>query len=132
MRRLKPPSIAYVLRKRKKKASKLLSAERKRMARWVWLGRKGYLYARNKYYLLHIADLPCTWCGSREERVCDHKLPRALGGSHALANLQVLCKKCHKRKTRWDMRYIREFRKTGRRTYTEPSESIVNGHKANT
>jgi len=121
MSRLKPPSIEDVLRKPRRKVSKLISAEKRKLAHWAWLGRKGWVYARNRYYLLHIANLSCSWCGSREKRVCDHKLPRALGGSHDLKNLQVLCAVCHRIKTRWDMRFIRKYKKTGRRVYVEPS-----------
>lgn len=130
MRHLRPPSIKSVLRPKRTHKSRVVSAEKKRLAHWQWLGKKGYIFARNRYYLLHIADLPCAWCQSRKKRIADHKLPRALGGTHDLENLQVLCSDCHKRKTRWDMRYIRAFRKTGRKTYVEPPKGVIDGRSS--
>ena len=42
-------------------------------------------------------------CGRRDRRLqCDHIIPRTQGGSHALANLQMLCSgdgSCHAAKT---------------------------------
>ena len=41
----------------------------------------------------------CERCGKRGRLTCDHIIPRSQGGSHSLANLQMLCPACHGRKT---------------------------------
>ena len=40
-------------------------------------------------------DLPFTW---RLSVTIDHKVPRAVGGTHALANLQLAHRRCNHRK----------------------------------
>jgi 5-methylcytosine-specific restriction endonuclease McrA len=37
----------------------------------------------------------CTHCGSREDLVAHHKLPRRYGGLDALENLEPVCRSCH-------------------------------------
>jgi len=45
----------------------------------------------------------CRYCGSDEEPLhIDHIIPRKLGGTHDLENLQVLCKACNLRKSSKD------------------------------
>ena len=42
----------------------------------------------------------CRYCGSDEEPLhIDHIIPRKVGGTHDLDNLQVLCKACNLRKS---------------------------------
>ena len=42
----------------------------------------------------------CRYCGSDEEPLhIDHIIPRKVGGTHDLENLQVLCKACNLRKS---------------------------------
>ena len=45
----------------------------------------------------------CRYCGSDEEPLhIDHIIPRKLGGTHDLENLQVLCKMCNLKKSSKD------------------------------
>ena len=45
----------------------------------------------------------CRYCGSDEEPLhIDHIIPRKVGGTHDLDNLQVLCKPCNLRKSSKD------------------------------
>ena len=45
----------------------------------------------------------CRYCGSDEEPLhIDHIIPRKVGGTHDLENLQVLCKACNLRKSSKD------------------------------
>ena len=44
-------------------------------------------------------DYRCQRCGAWGKEV-DHKVPVAEGGGNDPANLQVLCRRCHKKKTR--------------------------------
>lgn len=41
----------------------------------------------------------CGLCGTAGARHVDHVVPRRAGGSDAPANLQLLCGRCHSRKT---------------------------------
>jgi len=68
-----------------------------------------YDWAANQaYYDEHL--------GPRQPEV-DHILPLALGGSlHDLKNLQVLCPKCHREKTREDIGAIAKARRLARMT----------------
>ena len=62
-------------------------------------------YKANRAAARQRANGRCEGCGHRHARLqCDHVTPRAQGGSHALANLKMLCAgdgtcKCHERKT---------------------------------
>ena len=45
----------------------------------------------------------CRYCGSDEEPLhIDHIIPRKVGGTHDLENLQVLCKACNLKKSSKD------------------------------
>ena len=37
----------------------------------------------------------CAYCGSREDLVAHHKLPRRFGGLDVLENLEPVCRSCH-------------------------------------
>ena len=37
----------------------------------------------------------CAYCGSREDLVAHHKLPRRYGGLDMLENLESVCRSCH-------------------------------------
>jgi 5-methylcytosine-specific restriction endonuclease McrA len=37
----------------------------------------------------------CVYCGSREDLVAHHKLPRRYGGLDMLENLEPVCRSCH-------------------------------------
>jgi 5-methylcytosine-specific restriction endonuclease McrA len=37
----------------------------------------------------------CTYCGSREDLVAHHKVPRRYGGLDGLENLEPVCRGCH-------------------------------------
>jgi 5-methylcytosine-specific restriction endonuclease McrA len=40
----------------------------------------------------------CRYCGSTDNLEIDHIIPLALGGSNDPDNLQILCKKCNRKK----------------------------------
>jgi len=81
------------------------------LKRLRWKGDPGGYaeFARNRYQVLFEEELPCTKCGEADvtQLECDHILARGLGGTHDRANLQVLCKQCHRIKTKTDARMIR-------------------------
>jgi len=37
----------------------------------------------------------CAYCGSRDDLVAHHKLPRRYGGPDLLENLEPVCRSCH-------------------------------------
>lgn len=39
----------------------------------------------------------CAYCGTREDLVAHHRIPRKLGGPDALENLEPVCRGCHPR-----------------------------------
>lgn len=45
----------------------------------------------------------------------DHRIPIALGGADEAENAQVLCVRCHKRKTKSDRKRIDKAKRVGRR-----------------
>lgn len=81
---------------------------RRYIKRWYDKGDT-YLYHRNKHDMLNVEKLPCAKCGEKRRRLLqvDHIQARGLGGKSERENLQVLCYKHHKKKTRLDMRKIR-------------------------
>jgi 5-methylcytosine-specific restriction endonuclease McrA len=40
-------------------------------------------------------DARCVYCGTREDLVAHHKLPRRYGGLDVLENLEPVCRSCH-------------------------------------
>ena len=40
----------------------------------------------------------CVWCATTENLTVDHILPRSMGGSNKLENLQLLCQPCNQAK----------------------------------
>ncbi len=118
-KKLRPPRLKDVLKTKKintKARRRRVAKERKQELRLKWLDGKGWIYARNRYQIIHVEQRPCRVCGDKRKRFlqCDHIIPRALGGSHDIENLQVLCKKCHRKKTRQDLKLIRRARKAGK------------------
>lgn len=62
------------------------------------------VYRRNKEIARQRAGGRCEECGHPHKTQCDHIIPRAQGGTHALENLMMRCVgdgtcKCHERKT---------------------------------
>jgi hypothetical protein len=43
------------------------------------------------------AGASCNYCGSREDLVAHHKVPRRLGGLDLVENLEPVCRSCHPR-----------------------------------
>jgi hypothetical protein len=39
----------------------------------------------------------CAYCGSREDLVAHHKMPRRWGGPDVFENLEPVCRSCHPR-----------------------------------
>jgi 5-methylcytosine-specific restriction endonuclease McrA len=37
----------------------------------------------------------CRYCGTREDLVAHHRVPRRLGGPDLLSNLEPVCRRCH-------------------------------------
>jgi 5-methylcytosine-specific restriction endonuclease McrA len=44
---------------------------------------------------LVIRGAACAHCGSRDDLVAHHKLPRRYGGHDVLENLEPVCRSCH-------------------------------------
>ena len=62
------------------------------------------VYKRNRAVVARRAAGRCEQCGHRHPTQCDHVIPHAQGGSHAVENLRMLCAgdgtcKCHEAKT---------------------------------
>ena len=67
---------------------------------YKYLRTTGFTYdLRNKVIK---RDGKCVKCGSIERLEVDHVKPLYKGGNNALKNLQTLCNKCHKVKTKED------------------------------
>jgi len=118
-RKLRPPRLNDVLKQRKigaKARKRRVAKEKKKELRLKWLDGKGWVYSHNRYQIVHVEKRPCAVCGDKRKRYlqCDHILARALGGTHDMDNLQVLCKKCHRKKTKQDLKLIRKARKAGK------------------
>jgi len=43
------------------------------------------------------AGAKCAYCGTREDLVAHHRIPRKMGGLDALENLEPVCRSCHPR-----------------------------------
>ena len=80
---------------------------------------KTQAWARTRRRILNRDGYRCRCCGRSGRFEVDHIRPIQDGGSHALANLQTLCRNCHFAKTR---RENRRRRKQGASTYTYPAE----------
>lgn len=62
-------------------------------------------YARNRQHRFERAHGRCEACGVRLEAgawECDHLVPIKDGGTNHIDNLRVLCRPCHRGKTRRD------------------------------
>ena len=62
-------------------------------------------YAANRQHRFERARGRCEGCGivlMPGEWECDHFIPLKQGGTNDITNLRVLCKPCHRRKTRLD------------------------------
>lgn len=59
---------------------------------------------KQKSTLLEFQEFKCANCNNfLEDYECDHIVPFSIGGSTEILNLQLLCKECHKLKTKKDM-----------------------------
>jgi hypothetical protein len=59
-----------------------------------------------KEFLIEVLGGKCVECGFEVQLEIDHKVPLKFGGRDELANLQVLCLKCHKNKHRIEKIYV--------------------------
>lgn len=59
--------------------------------------RNGCLPTAHRSHLL-AGDPECCRCGSRVDLTIDHVFPEAIGGTHDLANLRVMCRKCNSKR----------------------------------
>lgn len=60
-------------------------------------------YAKNRQHRFERAHGRCELCGTvllPAEWECDHVVPLRAGGTNDINNLRVLCKPCHRAKTR--------------------------------
>ena len=48
----------------------------------------------------------CAYCNTMDNLTVDHKLARALGGTNAPGNLQILCKSCNEQKAAEKVRLL--------------------------
>lgn len=72
-----------------------------------WIGKTddASIPARVKLRVYDKAKGVCVACTLRSDSYeCDHIIPLILGGEHREGNLQLLCKPCHKAKTRLDVK----------------------------
>ena len=68
----------------------LLESRAKRRARTVPKATRALVFQRDDYR--------CKHCQATTHLTLDHILPFSQGGSHAPENLQVLCRKCNRKK----------------------------------
>ena len=62
------------------------------------LTRLGYGKKRKRAILAYLYEEKCARCGSTESLSIDHIRPRMSMGNDGLENLQLLCRKCNKKK----------------------------------
>jgi 5-methylcytosine-specific restriction endonuclease McrA len=67
-------------------------------------------YRDTASYWIFVEERPCAACGETDKSLlqCDHITPRAAGGTDDPWNLQILCKKCHRQKTKEDIILMRK------------------------
>lgn len=57
----------------------------------------------------------CSMCGfgplPKHDMTVDHIKPKILGGVDHIRNVQLLCKDCHRRKTKEDEKYVKTLMK---------------------
>lgn len=90
-----------------KSGSRLSSVQIKKAGSGVWgRGRGGRPWRRLRQAVLLRDKYTCRYCGrvSIEDMDVDHIINLASGGTDDMANLQTLCKSCHKRKTATEQR----------------------------
>lgn len=70
-------------------------------APWRWNPRRTLPNTNPRLRLaaLRRARNACENCGTPGPLEVDHRVPRSRGGTDRLANLQVLCRRCHAAKT---------------------------------
>jgi hypothetical protein len=74
-----------------------------------WWEEKKFLKLRK--LCLKRDDYSCVKCGERKKDLyCDHKIPYRICKEHKLENLQMLCGKCHSKKTAKDLKKYPELR----------------------
>lgn len=54
-----------------------------------------------RFFRLHFAGQPCTYCGDPDRRALDHIIPRAQGGRSVLWNMAPACTPCNAEKGKW-------------------------------
>ena len=72
-----------------------------------WIGKTddAAIPARVKLRIYDSAKGRCVVCTNTSDAYeCDHVIPLILGGEHRESNLQLLCKPCHKLKTKLDVK----------------------------
>lgn len=84
-----------------------------------------FFNGRQKRALMRIADGKCERCGSDETPEADHVKPFASGGSTAVENGQILCRRCNLQKGGrvddrylWQERFSDDYFKKDSRVYT--------------
>jgi len=63
------------------------------------------LFTRDMRKVLLTPDACCVKCGSMNHLEIDHIIPVVLGGKNEQANVQILCKRCHKTKTATEKKF---------------------------
>lgn len=55
----------------------------------------------NRFTVIQRDGLRCRWCNKygKDFLTTDHIIPRRMGGSNKAHNLQLLCRRCHRKKT---------------------------------
>jgi hypothetical protein len=69
----------------------VLPPNRSRLPEHIWAAIRTFVFGRDNH--------TCQYCGARGVKLeCDHIVPVALGGSHALTNLATACFDCNRSK----------------------------------
>lgn len=72
---------------------------------WIGKNDNAAIPPRVKLRLYDKAEGRCVVCTlTAEAYECDHVIPLILGGEHRESNLQLICKPCHKAKTKLDVK----------------------------
>lgn len=86
---------------------------------------KNHPYEKFKRDMLRSVGKKCRNCEktfSEYDLALDHIIPIALGGAiNKISNFQILCRRCHRKKTAMDVRIITHAKKMGWITTLYPS-----------
>lgn len=74
---------------------------------------RGSEYRRARQIALYRDEFVCTGCADTNNLETHHRQPLCMGGDNSVANLQTLCRACHKTKHRSWKEAIRHYDNRG-------------------